>query len=117
MRNHAIGFVVPKNRVDRNGQILLSVFPLPNALDRSVTRGNYNYNFQEVRPGKRTNEVFRTDFNVNDKFRAYFRGSVYRQRDTGNQVTGGAAAWPMLPSVFQVPDNSGVFSGTYMFSP
>src|SRR5262249_13175691 len=39
------GNLVPANRLDKNGQALLNIFPSPNALDRVVTRGNYNYNF------------------------------------------------------------------------
>src|SRR5262249_28464221 len=34
--------IVPPNRIDPNGQKLLSAFPLPNALDTSITRGAYN---------------------------------------------------------------------------
>src|SRR5712691_2636795 len=39
--------MIPTPRINRSGQALLGVFPLPNALDRAVTRGAYNYNFQE----------------------------------------------------------------------
>ena len=38
---------IPGGRIDANGRALLNVFPLPNALDRSITGGNYNYQFQE----------------------------------------------------------------------
>ena len=38
--------IVPATRVDRNGQALLKIFPLPNFTDRNVTAGQYNYVFR-----------------------------------------------------------------------
>src|SRR6266540_4075446 len=38
---------IPADRISANGLALLNVFPLPNATDRSITGGNYNYQFQE----------------------------------------------------------------------
>ena len=37
------GNVVPASRLDPNGQALLKVFPQPNFLDRSLSKGAYNY--------------------------------------------------------------------------
>ena len=39
--------VIPPSRINANGQKLLNLFPLPNALDRNLTRGAYNYQWQE----------------------------------------------------------------------
>ncbi len=39
--------VVPASRINPNGQVLLSLNPLPNILDRNITKGAYNYQFQE----------------------------------------------------------------------
>jgi hypothetical protein len=36
------GNIVPASRLDPNGQALLKVFPLPNFLDRTVSKGAYN---------------------------------------------------------------------------
>jgi hypothetical protein len=38
---------------------MLQLFPLPNQLDRNITRGNYNYNFQESVHSPKQNNVFR----------------------------------------------------------
>jgi hypothetical protein len=40
--------VIPASRIDANGQVLLGLNPLPNALDRNITRGAYNFEFQEL---------------------------------------------------------------------
>jgi hypothetical protein len=54
---------IPGNRIDPNGQKLLSLFPLPNATNRAVTLGNYNYTFQEVKPDPLNETTFRVDYN------------------------------------------------------
>jgi hypothetical protein len=50
------GNVIPADRINQFGQRLVSVHPLPNALNREITRGAFNYNFQEVirQPKKQT---------------------------------------------------------------
>ena len=46
--------VVPASRVNPNGQVLLGLYPMPNVLDRNITRGAYNFEFQEkIRMPKR----------------------------------------------------------------
>src|SRR5207244_8614632 len=42
------GNKIPVDRINFNGQKLLSVFPLPNTTDRSLTGGLYNYQFKNI---------------------------------------------------------------------
>ena len=42
------GNLVPAARINKNGQALLNVYPLPNATDLSITKGQYNYIFQRA---------------------------------------------------------------------
>jgi len=41
------GNLVPPDRINRNGQVLLNLFPLPTVTDRNLTKGAYNYQWQE----------------------------------------------------------------------
>jgi hypothetical protein len=84
------GNIVPANRIDPNGQKILQLFPKPN-IDFAITRGAYNYTFQEVMPALRLNEVYRADYNINSRLRLYVRGSNYRQRQDGFATPGGGA--------------------------
>ncbi len=111
------GNVVPPTRIDQNGQKLISAFPLPNFLDRSITRGQYNYNFQESLFSPKGQEVFRVDYNASDKFRMYFRGVTWREDDQGYAVAAGAANWGMMPGHYKYTDKSGVYNLTYLISP
>lgn len=109
--------IIPANRIDPNGQKLLNVFPLPNALDRSITRGNYNYNFQESLFSPKRQEVFRVDYLPTSKVRMYFRGTTWREDDQGYGVAAGAANWGMLSGHYKYTDNSGVYTLTNLLSP
>jgi hypothetical protein len=109
---------IPKDRIDPVGQKLLSLFPLPNATNRAVTLGNYNYTFQEVKPDPLNEITVRVDYNITSKLRAYFRGTVWRDDQSGYSVpAGAAAAWPMIRAGYFTGDTSGVFNVTYTVSP
>ncbi len=111
------GNVIPANRIDPNGQKLLSAFPAPNYLDRSLTRGQYNYNFQESLFSPKRQEVFKIDYNATSKIRMYLRGIMWREDDQGYAVAAGAANWGMLSGHYKYTDKSAVYNMTYLVSP
>jgi hypothetical protein len=110
---------IPASRIDANGQKLLSVFPLPNALDTTVTKGGYNFTFQEVIPATRWNEVYRADYNLNDKTRIYVRGLNFRLTQSGYNIGGGGsgAPWGELKTTNRFTDDGGVINVTRTISP
>ncbi|MCC6363428.1 MAG: carboxypeptidase regulatory-like domain-containing protein [Bryobacterales bacterium] len=59
------GNIIPANRVDPNGQALLKFLPLPNFLDRNISRGNYNYVFQTSLNQPKRTETLKIDYNIN----------------------------------------------------
>jgi hypothetical protein len=109
---------VPQPSINANGQKLLSAFPLPNALDTTITKGGYNYVFQEVIPATRWNEVYRTDYNINDKTRLYVRGLNFRLKQSGYNIGGGGsgAPWGELKTTNTFSDDGGVINLTHTFS-
>jgi len=64
-RNPFAGNIIPANRVDANGQALLRFLPLPNFTDRSISRGNFNYIFQDVVDQPKRTDTLKIDYNVN----------------------------------------------------
>jgi hypothetical protein len=108
------GNLIPASRIDPNGQKLLSVFPLPNSND---PRGNYI--FQEVIPATRYNEVYRVDYNVNEKTRLYVRGLNFRLQQSGFNIGGGGsgAPWGELKTTNTFSDDGGVINVVHTFSP
>jgi len=91
--------IIPANRIDVNMQKLLNVFPLPNA--PNVINGGtlnpsgtwYNYSLQDSldRPGKQNS--LRMDYNISDKWRAFFRGTNESTDNRGANSTVNRYAW------------------------
>ena len=68
--------VIPTNRVNRNGQAIMNLFPQPNFLDRALSGGNYNYQFQEITNHPKKLNTLRGDYNItpNDRISARYTG-------------------------------------------
>jgi hypothetical protein len=91
--------IVPANRIDANMKKLLNVFPLPNA--PNVLNGGaftptgtwYNYTIQDSlsRPGRQNS--LRTDYNISDKWRAFFRGTNESTHNKGANSTVNRYPW------------------------
>ena len=105
---------VPSTQIDRNGQALLKVFPLPNFLDRSISGGTYNYVFQMVNNTPQRTETVKMDYNLSPKNLVWFTFSQYSDVQEGFILT---ANWPQMPHRMEVPGK--VFTGRYqrIFSP
>ncbi len=100
------GNVVPAARINKNGQALLNVYPLPNATDLSITKGQYNYIFQEsIKVPKRQN-LFRTDYRPSERDSFYVRGSMWYADNQGIAVPAGTANWGLAGLHYTFTDNS-----------
>jgi len=110
------GNIVPANRINPSGQALLDVFPLPNALDRSVTRGAYNYNFQESLDVPKRQNVARIDYHPTAKDAFYGRVSTWYGDNQGYNVAAGGSAWGLVKLHYLFTDDSGLFNYTRVVS-
>ncbi len=66
--------VIPASRLSANGRAMLNIFPLPNQLNRALTGGNFNYQFQEALEQPRNQHLFRIDWKPTAKDSVNFRG-------------------------------------------
>ncbi len=68
------GNIVPANRINKNGQAILNLFPMPNFLDRGLSGGNYNYQFQEITEHPKKLNTLKGDYNLtqNDRISARY---------------------------------------------
>jgi hypothetical protein len=110
------GNVVPPGRINRSGQALLGVFPMPNALDRNITRGNYNYNFQESLDVPKRQHVARFDYHPTARDAFYGRVSTWYGDNQGYNVAAGGAAWGLVKLHYLYTDDSGLFNYTRVVS-
>ena len=112
------GNVVPASRVDKNGQALLNIFPSPNALDRGITKGNYNYNFLQSFNVPKHNHLGKMDFQPTAKDRIWLRASNWWADNQGYGTPAGFnAGWPSLLTHYLYEDHVGVVNYTRIISP
>jgi len=84
------GNVIPAGRIDRSGQALLKALPLPNFLDRTISRGNYNYTFQDTQKTPQRTETLKLDYIATSK--DVFTANFTHRKDVQEGSFGFAAA-------------------------
>ena len=115
---------IPANRIDRMGQMMLNLFPLPNANDPTGSR-QYNYTYQNYLDKPRNDQVARIDFNIRQNTTYYTRiqfGNEVNSRGsngflgagTGN---GGNAGWPQFDTSYEVKSFNMVNTVLHTFNP
>ncbi|MGH9313316.1 MAG: carboxypeptidase regulatory-like domain-containing protein [Vicinamibacterales bacterium] len=108
---------IPASRINPNGAALLTVFPLPNALDRGVTAGNYNYQFQESLEVPRRQHLIRMDYRPTAADAIYGRFSNWYADNQGFAVPAGAANWGLLGQHYTFKDASFILNYTRILNP
>lgn len=109
------GNIVPNNRIDRNGQALLNIFPQPNAVDPTF---NFNALVQAPVTQPRRDSILRIDYNLGPKTQFYWRGiNDYEafKGDFGFVLASGS--WGQLPINYQIRSAGMVSTLIHTFSP
>src|SRR5215475_13589167 len=111
------GNVIPADLINKNGQALLNVFPLPNATNVSITGGHYYYLFQEsIKVPKRQN-LFRADYKPSERNSFYVRGSMWYADNQGIAVPAGTANWGLAGLHYTFTDNGILGNWTRAITP
>ncbi len=109
------GNVIPANRIDPNGQKLLSIFPLPNYVDPT---NNYNNVFQSTVDQPRREEILRMDWNVSQKTTFYARGIESYEAFKGDfNFVLASNVWPQFPIAYQIKSKGLVSTLIHSFNP
>lgn len=109
------GNIIPQNRIDRNGQALLNIFPLPNATDPT---NNFNALIQAPVDQPRQDKILRIDYNLGPRTQFYWRGiNDYEafKGDFGFVLASGS--WGQLPINYQIRSAGMVSTLIHTFSP
>jgi len=114
------GNIVPASRISPNGRALLNVLPLPNTLDRSFTRGQFNHQTQFVNDNPKLNNILRLDWRPSEKDSLYATIKDWKsdQRGVGGAggVTAGPAGWGWFNAHYDNTDRTYSLSHTHVFS-
>jgi len=90
------GNIIPGNRIDRNGQALMKIFPAPNFLDRSISRGQYNYVFVSENDLPKSTDTLKVDYNINSNNFLTGSYSGFKEDQTGGFGVTNAGNWPQM---------------------
>ena len=109
------GNIIPPQRIDRNGQALLNLLPVPNFND--PTRQS-NYTFQSSFDQPRNDQVLRVDWNVAEGTLFYSRLNFgYEAFKGGWGFVLNNANWPQLPIAYEIHSYGLVNTVLHTFNP
>lgn len=108
--------VIPASRLSANGRAMLNIFPLPNQLNRAITGGNFNYQFQEAIDQPRNQHLFRIDLKPTSKDSVNFRGSTWFADSIGYAVAAGSSNWGLIQQKYTFTDNGIVMNWARILS-
>ncbi len=109
------GNIVPQNRIDKNGQALLNVFPLPNTVD---PRRTFNRVIQSTVDQPRSDSILRVDWNIGPKTLFYARGIQDYEAYKGEfDFVLASSSWPQLPIKYQIRSKGLVSTLIHTFTP
>ncbi|HWB87507.1 MAG TPA: carboxypeptidase regulatory-like domain-containing protein [Bryobacteraceae bacterium] len=111
------GNVIPSSQINQYGQAILNLYPLPNNLDRSITGGSYNYQFQDNWDQPKFMNQLRLDYNMTAKDRVWFRYHNWNADTRGYSAPATFGnAFPLLPYHYNYVEDSIAFNYTRIMS-
>lgn len=109
------GNIVPPSRIDRNGQALLNIMPLPNAVDPARS---YNALIQSTVDQPRRDSILRIDWNIGSRTQFYWRGIQDYEAFKGEfGFVLASSSWPQLPIIYDIRSVGSVATLIHTFSP
>jgi hypothetical protein len=109
------GNTVPQDRIDPNGQKLLSVFPLPNTVDPARA---FNSVFQSTVDQPRDEDILRIDWNISPKTTFYTRGIRNYEAFKGDfNFVLASNNWPQFPIDYSIQSAGLVSTLIHTFRP
>jgi hypothetical protein len=109
------GNVIPANRIDLNGQKLLSIFPIPNFVHPT---NQFNNVFQSTVDQPRREEILRMDWNISQNTTFYARGINSYEAFKGDfNFVLASNVWPQFPISYQIKSKGLVSTLLHTFNP
>jgi hypothetical protein len=110
------GNVIPANRINAMGQRLVSVHPAPNVLNHDITRGAFNYAYQEIINQPKEQTQLKLDYVPTAKDRISFRPRWWNSDRQGqNSSTAFNSNYFLVPHHYEYVNNAynGVYTRTF----
>jgi hypothetical protein len=113
------GNIIPANRLDASGRALLQLFPQPNFLDRTISRGNYNYNFVADTELPKSTTTLKVDHVINSRHSLVGSYSAFNEHHKGSVgiPSSGGLNWPLMTKTWGTTPKSLTARYTAVVSP
>lgn len=109
------GNIVPTARIDKNGQALMNILPLPNAVDPARS---YNALIQSTVNQPRRDSILRVDWTIGPSTQFYWRGIQDYEAFKGEfDFVLASSSWPQLPIIYDIRSVGSVATLIHAFSP
>jgi hypothetical protein len=109
------GNIIPQDRIDRSGQGLLNIFPLPNTVDPSRS---FNSVFQSQVDQPRDEDILRIDWNISDRTTFYSRAIRNYEAFRGDfNFVLASNNWPQFPIDYSIQSAGLVSTVIHTFRP
>ena len=111
--------IIPSHRINADAQKLLNIMPLPNQLNRALTGGNYNFEWQDSCEIPKMLNALKVDYNPADKDHFAFLPRRWRSdtRAYGCRVLGYGSDLPLWKHHYRYITDSVVMTWTRSISP
>ena len=114
------GNIIPSSRILPSMQSYLNLLPLPNFVtpaDLAISKGAYNYIYQESLHVPKYLESARLDYNMSSNTTMFARFNYWWEDQQGSAVSASNTSWGWLDSHYTAITPSGVLSMTHIFTP
>ena len=112
------GNVIPQSQINRYGQAILNLFPQPFILNRSITGGSYNYQFQDILRRPKHLDTVKADYIVSKADHLSVRYRHWKQATVS--YTGSVAFssnWPELLFQYRKAEDGAALQYSRIISP
>ncbi len=110
---------IPATRIDPNASLLMNMMPMPNRLDRSLTEGAYNFEWQDVCDIPKRLDSLKLDYYPRDQDLISILPRQWRSdtRAYTCSTLGYGGSMPIFKHHYKYMTNSAVVNWTHTFSP
>jgi hypothetical protein len=111
--------IIPSGRINKDAQLLMNMMPSPNQLNRDLTGGNYNFEWQDSCEIPKMLNALKTDYHPTEKDHFAFLLRRWRAdtRAYGCRVLGYASDLPIWKHHYRYITDSGVMTWTRTIGP
>ena len=109
--------IIPASRLDKNGQALLKLLPLPNVTNTAVSQGAFNFSNQESLNIPKTLFTEKVDLVIDEKTSLWLKYNFWWEDQQGWAVSAGNSTWGYMPAHYISKTHAPAIAVTRILNP